>query len=257
MHTGLIKKGITTHMYNNRTQMGAGAAKAAADTIRQLLSAWDEVNMVFAAAPSQNEFLSALIKENVDWRRINAFHMDEYIGLPAGSTATFGYYLQEHLFGKVSFKTIHYINGNAVNIAEECERYTKLLQTHPIDIVCMGIGENSHIAFNDPPVANFNDTETVKVVTLDEACRRQQVNDGCFPSLNEVPTHALTLTVPALLNCRYIFCIVPGERKAQAVFHTFNSEIGEQYPSTALRTHGSVQLFLDKDSAGLVDWLNG
>ena len=116
----------------------------------------------------------------------------------------------------------------------------------------MGIGENSHIAFNDPPVADFKDSATVKVVLLDADCRQQQVNDGCFPSLKDVPTLALTLTVPALLHCQYIFCMVPGERKAKAVYHTFNSPVTEQYPSTALRTHGNVQMFVDVDSAGML-----
>jgi len=245
----MIKHDITIDIFENRAQMGTAAATATARTINDLLSKQDEVNMVFAAAPSQNEFLAALVQQQVEWKRVNAFHMDEYIGLSAGSPATFGYYLQTHLFGKVTFKAVNYINGNAEN---ECARYASLLANNPVDIVCMGIGENNHIAFNDPPVADFNDAQTVKIVDLDEPCRQQQVNDGCFPSMAQVPTHAITLTVPALLNCKYIFCIVPGERKAKAVFNTFNSEVNEQYPSTALRKHSSVHLFLDKDSSRLL-----
>ena len=244
--------GDDINIYESRALMGAAAAQAAADTVNSLLKEQNEVNMVFAAAPSQNEFLAALTEQPIDWTRINAFHMDEYIGLPAGSTAAFAYYLQKHLFEKVPFKAVHYLNGNATDALAECNRYTKLLNDHPIDIVCMGIGENNHIAFNDPPVADFKDAKTVKIVALDEACRQQQVNDGCFASFDEVPTHALTLTVPALLNCKEIFCIVPGKRKAKAVFNTFNKPVTELYPSTALRMHGNVRLFLDKDSAGLL-----
>ncbi len=252
MFTNMVIDGIAIKILETRVQMGIAAAKAAAATIQTLLSAQEEINIVFAAAPSQNEFLSALIEEPVDWLRINAFHMDEYIGLAADSSATFAYYLKEHLFSKAPFKSIHYLNGNTGDALSECKKYTTLLNQYPTDIVCMGIGENSHIAFNDPPVADFNDREIVKVVTLDNACRQQQVNDGCFTNLDAVPTHALTLTVPALLNCKHILCIVPGERKAKAVFYTFNSAVSEQYPSTALRTHGNVQMFLDKDSSRLL-----
>jgi len=248
-----IIDGITGQVFDNRAQMGNAAASAVAACIRSLLEAQQEVNVVFAAAPSQNEFLEALIKEDIDWQRINAFHMDEYIGLQAGSTASFAYYLQTHLFNQVHCKAVHFIDGHNADATAACKHYTNLLQQHPIDIVCMGIGENAHIAFNDPPVADFDDQQAIKVVELDEACRRQQVNDGCFATIDDVPTHAFTLTVPALLNCRFIFCMVPGERKAQAVFHTFNSPVSEQYPSTALRTHSDVQMFLDKDSARLVD----
>jgi len=156
------------------------------------------------------------------------------------------------LFSHVQCKAVYYIQGNNNDALAECNRYTTLLQQHPIDIVCMGIGENSHIAFNDPPVADFNDPATVKVVLLDADCRQQQVNDGCFPTLGDVPTHAITLTVPALLNCKYIFCMVPGKRKAKAVYHNFNSPVGEQYPSTALRTHSAVEMFVDKESAAML-----
>lgn len=248
----MIKEGITIHISDTREAMGIAAAIATAETIRDTLGQQDEVNIVFAAAPSQNEFLAALVKQDVDWGRINAFHMDEYIGLPKDSKALFAYYLQTHLFNKVGFKTVNYINGNFATPQFECSRYTALLKQHPVDIVCMGIGENSHIAFNDPPVANFHDKDIVKIVKLDEDCRQQQVNDGCFADINSVPTHALTLTVPALLNCKYIFCIVPGERKARAIFNTFNSSVGEEYPSTALRMHKKVQLFLDKYSSSLL-----
>jgi glucosamine-6-phosphate deaminase len=212
----------------------------------------EAVNIVFAAAPSQNEFLAALVTLPVDWARINAFHMDEYIGLEEDVSRSFGTYLRERLFEKVSFRSVQYINGRAADALEECERYALLLRQFPTDIVCMGIGENCHIAFNDPPVADFSDPKLVKIVVLDGDCRQQQVNDNCFPSLEEVPKRALTLTVPALLKGRRLFVIVPGERKAMAVYHTLNSPVGEPYPSTILRNHPAVKLFLDKDSCKMI-----
>ena len=252
MNNEIANNHLSITIYDNRSLMGTAAARAVADTIDSLLKEQPWINIVFAAAPSQNEFLAALSVEAIPWQRINAFHMDEYIGLAAGSPQTFAFYLKKHLFEKISCNAVHYLNGNADDPLAECNRYSALLKQFPIDIVCMGIGENNHIAFNDPPVANFNDPETVKIVTLDNDCRQQQVNDGCFPTLDNVPTQALTLTVPALMNSRYIFCMVPGERKAKAVYHTLNSPVTEQYPSTILKKHPAARLFLDKDSSKMI-----
>ncbi|HVX50816.1 MAG TPA: glucosamine-6-phosphate deaminase [Chitinophagaceae bacterium] len=245
----MVIERIQVNIFNTRTEMGIAAAKAVAATIHALLQQQQEVNIVFAAAPSQNEFLDALATHAIDWQRVNAFHMDEYIGLEATSPVLFARYLRTRLFEKVNCKTVNYICSSNPNPGEECLRYTALLQNYPADIVCMGIGENNHIAFNDPPVANFSDPLRVKIAALDEDCRRQQVNDGCFPVLEAVPGHAITLTVPALLDTKYIFCIVPGERKARAVYNTFYEPIIELYPSTALRKHPNVVMFLDKESS--------
>ena len=252
MFKEIIKDRITIKIFETGKLMGAAAAASVAKMITLFLKNKDEVNIVFAAAPSQQEFLDALLQESIDWNCVNAFHMDEYIGLDINSTKTFAYFLKKNLFEKISCKTVNYLNGNAPDPASECNRYDNLLKRFPIDIVCMGIGENNHIAFNDPPVADFKDPETVKIVSLDMDCRQQQVNDGCFSSLDIVPKQAMTLTVPALLNCRYICCIVPGERKAKAVYHTINSPVTEKYPSTILREHGCVELFLDNDSGRLL-----
>lgn len=235
-------------VYDTRSQMGETAAAMAADRIRQLLQEKETLNIVFAAAPSQQEFLEALVRENIAWDRINAFHMDEYIGLDAAAPQGFGNFLKDRIFSKVPFRAVHYLNGNAADTAAECERYTALLK-QGVDIVNMGIGENTHIAFNDPHVADFNDPKLVKVVDLDYACRQQQVNDGCFETFSQVPTHALTLTVPALMKADYVFCIVPGPNKAAAVKHTLFDDITEKYPSTVLRLHPQAVLFVDKDSA--------
>jgi glucosamine-6-phosphate deaminase len=252
MVTDCHVENIRVRIADNRDLLGGISARAVADTIRALLKERSQVNLVFAAAPSQNEFLAALLRQPIEWGRLNAFHMDEYIGLDQHAPQSFAWYLQTHLFGMAPFRSVHLLNGIAPDLDAECARYAGLLRQFPIDIVCMGIGENNHLAFNDPPVADFHDPKSVKVVTLDEDCRRQQVNDGCFPSLAAVPERALTLTIPALLDCRFIFAMVPGKRKANAVFHTLNSPVTQQYPSTILKQHSTVQLFLDKDSSRLI-----
>lgn len=240
---------LTVAQFDDRPSMGRAAADAATGRIKELLGEQEAVNIIFAAAPSQNEFLDALTGQNgIEWGRINAFHMDEYIGLPENAPQRFGQFLSERLFAKVPFRSINYLNGNAANIEEECKRYTDLLAQYPTDIVCMGIGENCHIAFNDPHVANFEDDVWVKVVDLDVACRQQQVNDGCFAELDQVPTHALTLTIPALMAAPAVFCVVPGKNKVSAVRYTVNAEISTLFPSTILRTHPNAVLFLDDES---------
>lgn len=243
---------LDVRVYETRAQMGAAASEKFAQEVLNLLKEKEEINVVFAAAPSQNEFLAALQYEGLNWKQINAFHMDEYIGLDDHAPQRFGNFLKHKLFDKFNFKSVHYLNGNAKDSMEECIRYTRLLKQHPIDIVCMGIGENGHLAFNDPPVAGFNDKAWVKVVELDETCRQQQVNDGCFARFDEVPKQALTLTIPALLSAKYINCVVPGTSKADAVSHTLGSEISTLHPSTILRTHKRAVLFLDNDSAKLL-----
>lgn len=244
-------KELDTRIFETRELMGQSAATAVADKIKMLLQTRPEVNMIFAAAPSQNEFLAALVAKNVAWEKINAFHMDEYIGLNADAPQGFGNFLKDRIFGKLPFKSINYLNGNALNIKDECERYQQLLTQFPTDIVCMGIGENGHLAFNDPPVADFADPVMVKEVELDAVCRQQQVNDGCFASIGGVPTHALTLTIPALVKAPFLSVVVPGPAKAEAVFNTLNKPISEAFPSTILRTHAAATLYLDKDSAHL------
>lgn len=206
--------------------------------------------MIFAAAPSQNEFLETLTAaEGIDWSRVVAFHMDEYIGLPVGAPQRFSQFLKEKLFDIVQPGEVHLIRSENT-IEAECARYAALVNETPIDIVCLGIGENGHIAFNDPPVANFADTETIKPVELDAACRTQQVNDGCFPDFGSVPTHALTLTIPALMSARHLYCMVPGETKRQAVRETLHASISTACPATILRTHDHCTLYVDRDSYG-------
>ena len=245
---------LTVKILPSRKEMGMAAAEDIRAKINELLSQKDEINMIFAAAPSQNEALEALLAfEDIDWSRINAFHMDEYIGLDvADKDKSFGYYLTEHIFGRVPFKSINLIDGFSKDAEAECARYAKMIKENPTDIVVMGIGENGHIAFNDPPVADFEDREIIKPVTLDEICRNQQVNDGCFPSLDRVPKQALTLTCPTLFAGDYLFCIVPAKTKAQAVERTLNGDISEECPATILRRHHNAVLYLDNDSSALL-----
>ena len=242
---------LEVKILENRQLMGKLAAETVGEKIRELLKIKDQVNIIFASAPSQNEFLAGLLEEKeIAWDRINAFHMDEYADLPGDAPQSFGYFLKVRLFDKIRLKSIHYLDGNAPDLNAECNRYADLLAEHPTDIVCLGIGENCHLAFNDPHVAFFNDPLTVKQVELDLACRQQQVNDGCFESLDVVPKNALTITIPALLKSTFAYCIVPGVKKAEAIQHTIQDDIQELYPSTILRKHPNAMLFIDNDSAG-------
>lgn len=248
-----MKDELRVKVYENRDEMGKSAAMDAATKIKELLSLQDEVNIIFAAAPSQNDFFNHLIQDKeIAWERVNAFHMDEYIGLSQDAPQAFGNFLKDRLFDKLPFKKVFYINSAAKSVEEECHRYAKLLSMHPVDVVCLGIGENGHIAFNDPPIADFKDPVKVKVVKLDDVSRQQQVNDKCFNALSEVPTHALTLTIPALLSADYLFCIVPAPTKAKAVFHTLKDAISEAMPATILRTKKNTILYLDDESSKLL-----
>lgn len=251
MQAGKLK----VKVYKNRNDMGKSAAKEMSIVLKQLLKEKAEVNTIFAAAPSQNEFLEALVNtDGIEWNRVNTFHMDDYIGLAKDAPQRFGNFLRERIFSKVPFKTVNYINGNTDNPKDECVRYANLLKQYPVDIVCMGIGENGHIAFNDPQAARFDDPELVKIVALDKTCRQQQVNDGCFKRLDEVPTHAFSLTVPALMAGKYLFCMVPGKTKADAVTRTIKGNVDESCPASILKTHDHATLYIEKDSAsGILD----
>ena len=253
MLKAMKKDKLAVEIYETRAAMGAGAAEQAAKKLKELLAEKAELNCMFAAAPSQNEFLAALIADKgIDWTRINAFHMDEYIGLDPAAPQGFGNFLRDRIFGKVPFKSVTYLNGNAADPEAEAARYGALLAAHPLDVCFMGIGENGHIAFNDPPVANFQDKVLVKVVELDHTCRQQQVNDGCFASIDLVPTHALSVTCPGLMSAETVFCVVPAPTKAEAVKRTLTWEISEKCPATILRTHDNAKLYLDPDSAKFV-----
>lgn len=244
---------LKVRISDSRAAMGCDAALAAAACLKDLLKKQETVNMIFAAAPSQNEMLECLAAQtDIDWKRVHAFHMDEYIGLPAGAPQAFGEYLKEHIFSKASFGKVYYLDPQAQDAQAECERYSTLLKENPADIVCLGIGENGHIAFNDPWVADFEDPALVKIVPLDPVCRQQQVNDGCFATLDAVPTHAMTLTIPALAACKHMFCTVPAKSKAWAVEQTVKAEISKEIPATVMRRHADATLYCDPDSGKMI-----
>lgn len=237
-------------VFETRQEMGNCVAHDVAERLRELLSEKETVNIVFAAAPSQNEFLESLVSEKyIDWQRINIFHMDEYIGLSQTSPQSFGRFIKEKVADCVPIRRFYPIYGAAENPGEECKRYSDLLETNKADIVCLGIGENGHIAFNDPHEADFFDRCSVKVVNLDETCRRQQVNDKCFSSLEEVPKQAITLTIPAILRASSLFCTVPGLSKAHAVEEVLFGDISCRWPASILRIHNDAKFYCDKDSA--------
>ena len=251
MNKEFVKDQLHVKIFGSRAEMGLGAASDAVEYLKNLMAEQEFVNIIFAAAPSQNEFLAAMAESDVDWSRVNAFHMDEYIGLPSDASQGFGNFLRRAIFDKVPFNSVNYINGQ--NVPEETlKQYKKLLEENPVDVVFMGIGENGHIAFNDPHVADFNDPEVIKVVDLDEKCRKQQVNDGCFTCLDEVPTHAFTLTVPTLMAAKRRFCVVPASTKAHAVYNTINGVVSEVCPASVLRTSEGTTLYLDNDSSSLL-----
>ncbi len=240
---------LRVNVYETRAAMGAAAGNAAAVRIRQLLEEKAEVNIIFAAAPSQNETLDTLVAaEGIDWSRVNAFHMDEYVGLSADAPQGFGNFLTEHLFGRLPFGKVYRLDPSAKDPQEECRRYAALLKQYPVDLVCLGIGENGHLAFNDPGEAKFDDPEVVKVVKLDEVCRQQQVNDGCFATIDDVPTHALTLTIPTLMAAGHLVCTVPAATKCEAVTLTVTGPVTDMVPATAMRSHGDAVMFCDADS---------
>lgn len=246
------KDNLKVNVYSNRQLMGMAAAKDISNCIKDILSKKSCCNIIFAAAPSQNDVLESLLADkNIEWGKINAFHMDEYIGLENCAPQRFGNFLKNSIFDKVPFKSVNYIafsDDTKLNI----ERYEQLLLKYPTDLVIMGIGENGHIAFNDPHVADFNDDKAIKVVDLDQACRQQQVNDGCFESIEKVPTQAITLTVPTLVKAKNLFCVVPTKNKANAVYETINGKIDEHCPASILRLHSNATLYLDEMSSALL-----
>lgn len=243
---------IIVQTFKTRDEMGKQAAADVAQTISKLLTIQEEVNMIFASAPSQSDFLNALLThKEIDWSRINAFHMDEYIGLGLTDGSSLSCYLRQTFLNHIQTKMNFFIDGTK-NPLEECVRYQSLIEEHPIDIVCMGIGENGHIAFNEPHVADFNDPLKIKIIDLDDTSIMQQVNDGTFSTVEKVPRKGITLTIPTLTSGKYTFCIVPTSNKAEAVRKTLKGEINSNTPASILRTLDRVNLYLDEEAASLI-----
>jgi glucosamine-6-phosphate deaminase len=250
---------LAVETHPTRAAMGRAAGFAAAAYLHDVIAARGEARVIFACAPSQDEFLAALIEASrsghtlVDWSKVTAFHMDDYVGLTGAHPQSFRHYLQQHLLQHVKIGRFHPVPAEEPDVAAVCARYTALLAEKPIDLICMGIGENGHIAFNDPPVAEFEDPHLIKVVELDATCRQQQVNDGCFPTFDAVPKHAFTLTCSVFRRATRLSIHVPGPRKAAAVKATVEGAITTACPASILRLHPAATLFIDRDSAQLLN----
>ena len=233
--------------------LGRAAAALVAARLREVLAVKATARFIMATGNSQIPYTASLLREQaLPWERIECFHMDKYVGMAADHPASFRRWMRERVEIPAHPRAFHYIRGDSPDPAAECARYAALLAAAPVDVISLGVGENGHIAFNDPPVADFNDPVDVKIVALDEACRRQQVGEGHFPDLASVPTHAITLTIPTLLRPASIFCLVPEARKAAAVKATLEGPIGTACPASILRRSGNARLFLDRQSAGLL-----
>lgn len=233
----------------DKTDMGRQAGTMAAETLRTAIAARGEAFLIVATGASQFEMLAHLVTEDVDWSKVTGFHLDEYVGLPESHPASFRKYLRERFVEKVDgLRAFHYVDGDAADPAAECERLNGLIRPCVVDVACVGIGENAHLAFNDPP-ADFETETPYLVVTLDEACRRQQMGEGWFPTLGDAPEKAISMSVRQILKSRRIVCTVPDERKAEAVRLTLEEPVRNTAPASILREHGDCHLFLDPPSA--------
>jgi glucosamine-6-phosphate deaminase len=241
------------HVFASSRDASEVASRVAARLIRETISLNASARIAVSTGNSQLRFIGTLVNEpDVDWSAVEAFHLDEYAGIHPTHPASFRLWLRKNLADRVPLSAMQYIDGNAPDLDEECRRYGALVRERPIDVGFVGIGENGHIAFNDPPVADFEDTAAMKIVELDPACRRQQVGEGHFPDITAVPDRALTMTCPTLFGIRRLICCVPDLRKAEAVQRTIEGPISTACPASILRTHPDTQLFLDRESASLL-----
>jgi len=237
---------LNVYAYESRPAMGRAAASVIAGEIRRAIQERGKASIILASAPSQNEFLAILSEApDIDWSRVTAFHLDEYLGMDDRAPQSFRRFLIDRLVNKVPLGQFHGLRGDAEDGTAEAKRYTQLLQQDPPDFAVLGIGENGHLAFIDPPFCDFNDPESVKVVQLDEICRNQQVNDGAFASLDEVPQDALSLTIPTLMARPKLFAIAPGPAKREAIKKTVEGPVSTSCPASILRTHKDAHLFID------------
>ena len=237
-------------IYKNKEELGRTAARKGAELIRKAISKKGAATIIVATGASQFEMLDELIDAKVDWTKVTAFHLDEYIGIPVTHGASFRKYLKERFVDRVTLKEFHYIDGES-DAAAECERLGELIADQPVDVAFIGIGENGHLAFNDPP-ADFKTREPYIEVNLDLECRNQQFGEGWFPSLDKVPETAISMSVNQILKSENIICAVPDERKAEAVRNAVEKEVSPKIPASALKTHKKTWLFLDKGSSSLL-----
>ncbi|HEY8227448.1 MAG TPA: glucosamine-6-phosphate deaminase [Pyrinomonadaceae bacterium] len=245
---------LNVYVYESRPRMGEAAASVIAAEIRSAIQQRGKAIVILASAPSQNEFLASLAAApDIDWTHVTVFHLDEYLGMNDDAPQSFRRFLIDRLVNKVPLGQFHGLRGDAANGTAEAKRYAELLEQNPPDFAVLGIGENGHLAFIDPPFCDFNDPQPVKVVQLDEICRNQQVNDGAFASIEEVPKHALSLTIPTLMARPKLFAIAPGPAKRDAIKKTVEGPISTTCPASILRTHPNAHLFIDVVSAEYLD----
>ena len=245
---------LPVRVYASEADMAADVAQTVHGYLVETIASQGEAAAILATGNSQIQFLKTLVKlGGIDWSKMTLFHMDEYLGVDENHSACFRRYMRERVESQVNPKVFHYLGGDAPEPIAECERYEALLKAQPIDLCCMGVGENGHIAFNDPPVADFEDERLVKIVELDVACRMQQVNEGHFPDLEAVPKYALTLTVPALCSAKKVVCVAPESRKAKAVQAMLEGPVSTNCPASFLRTQSQAALFVDADSTSLLE----
>ncbi|MEH2045940.1 glucosamine-6-phosphate deaminase [Nostoc sp.] len=245
---------LLVQIYNSEVEMAKDVAEIVQKYLQQVLKQQDTAAVLLATGNSQLKFLDALIAlGGVDWSRIILFHLDEYLGITADHSASFRRYMQERVEKRVNPKKFHYIEGDTLQPVIECDRYTKLLQAQPIDLCCLGVGENGHLAFNDPAVANFQDPYSVKLVKLDTLNRQQQVSTGHFPNLETVPQYAFTITIPTICSAKKIICLAPEKRKANVVKEMLESYVGKDCPASILRQQSQATLFLDVNSASVLE----
>ncbi|MGB2821853.1 MAG: glucosamine-6-phosphate deaminase [Phycisphaerae bacterium] len=242
---------MQVNIFKTKDEMGDAAAALAAERINAAVAERGEASIILATGASQFEMFAALVTKDVDFSTVTAFHLDEYVGMAETHPASFRKYLKERFHEKVaSLKAFHYIDGEA-DPAAECRRVGDVIRRHPIDVACVGIGENGHLAFNDPP-ADFDTEEPYIVVELDEACRKQQLGEGWFATFDDVPKRAISMSIRQIIASRCIVCTVPDERKAVAVRSTLEGEITNTVPASILREHADCHLFLDGPAAALL-----
>ena len=235
---------LSVFIANSTEQLAQNAANLAREYLQSLLEQQDTVSIILATGNSQLEFLDAIATgDRLDWSRIVLFHLDEYLGISAEHPSSFRYYLHHKLERRVQPKTFNYIQGDALQPLAECDRYSQLLQQQKIDLCMLGIGDSGHLAFNEPSVANFNDSEVIKLVRLETKTRQQQVDGGYFSDLTGVPKYAYTLTIPTICAAKKIFCLAGGEHKTELVRQTLKSAIAPEFPATILRTLPQATLF--------------
>jgi glucosamine-6-phosphate deaminase len=238
-------------VFDTKSELGQAAARDAAKIINQSIDERDVAYVIAATGASQFEFLDALTLEEIDWTRVVFFHLDEYVGLPESHPASFRRYLKERVVSRIDPQIFHFLNGEADDVHEECRRVGDLIAEQTIDVAFVGIGENGHLAFNDPP-ADFDTEEPYLIVNLDDACRQQQVGEGWFKSIAEVPAQAISMSIKQILKSRNILCIVPDQRKAEAVRASVELEVSPMHPASILQQHEHVTLYLDHQSSSLL-----